>query len=1047
MKSYLRWVLRHRVTIIVLTMMVTALALFQAKNLRLVIDMNASMPQSHPFISTTNQVEKVFGSKYIVVVGISPREGDVFQPAVLERVQRITTALSRTEGVVAANMASLSATRAKNIIGNAEGFEVRKLMSAVPTTPTQLASLRQAVQKNPIYLGAIVSHDLRTTSIIAEFSEPPKGFRAIMSQVDAIIAPERDSSMDIHVSGIPSYLAEIERYSERMGVLLPVAIVILALVLYVAFKTRQGMVLPLVTALIAVIWGVGVMGASGIPMDVFNATTPILILAVATGHAVQLLKRYYEEFAHLRATSSLTPHEANTEAIISSVSKVGPVMIAAGVVAALGFFSLLIFDISTVRTFGLFTGIGIVAALILELTFIPALRGILAPPVDKGLAREGGSAWNTFAGMMARAVTVHRKALLLTFAAFIGVSLWGMTRVVDDNSVRTFFGASEPVSLDERWFNERLGGTNTLYVLIEGKTADAIKRPRTLKAMDELQAFLEKEPNVSKTTSMAYFIKRMNQVMNGDDPAQFRIPDNQDLISQYLMLYSMSGDPGDFNAFVDYDYKQANLTVYMKTDSSAYVQQLAQRIQAFSKTRLDDDVQVRVGGSAAQSTALGEVMVRGKIMNIVQTGGVVFVVSCLVFRSLVGGLLVLLPLLIAVVVNFGLMGWSGILLNVPTSLTSAMAVGIGADYAIYMIYRLREELSAGLEPDLAVRRVMGTAGKAVMFVATAVAAGYGVLWLSFGFNIHQWLAILIGMAMLVSALSAVLLVPAIILTFRPSFIFGQNAMKLNASVPASVAMFALLLGASLLPSSVWAAELDVQKLMERNYFVGHVKDSSFEATFTLTNSAGQQRVRKTIGYTKLKPGGTERMRMTRFVSPPDVKGTASLLVEEAEQDDNIWIYLPALKKVRRLVASNKRDSFLGTDFSYADVIGHPVKDWSFKLVREEALNGQTCYVVEGKPRSDEVKAETGYSKRVEWIGKDNAVTLKSEFWDEAGQPLKTAQFKEVRQVHAATDKWQPMLLEVLNTQTGHRTTIQFSNFAVNQQIKDELFTPRNMETE
>ena len=114
-------------------------------------------------------------------------------------------------------------------------------------------------------------------------------------------------------------------------------------------------------------------------MDVFNSTTPILILAVATGHAVQLLKRYYEEYEALSAKGTLTPKEANREAVIRSLIKVGPVMIAAGSVAALGFFSLVVFEISTVRTFGIFTGLGILAALILELRFIPALRSALPP--------------------------------------------------------------------------------------------------------------------------------------------------------------------------------------------------------------------------------------------------------------------------------------------------------------------------------------------------------------------------------------------------------------------------------------------------------------------------------------------------------------------------------------------------------------------------------------------------------------------------------------------------------------------------------------------
>ncbi|HAT33988.1 MAG TPA: hypothetical protein DCW29_25030, partial [Janthinobacterium sp.] len=231
----------------------------------------------------------------------------------------------------------------------------------------------------------------------------------------------------------------------------------------------------------------------------------------------------------------------------------------------------------------------------------------------------------------------------------------------------------------DRVLNDNLGGTNTLFLLIEGKHKDAIKDPATLKAMVELQRFLETQPSVGKTLSMADFVRRMNQAMHGDDPHYDTIPDSSELVSQYLLLYSMSGDPGDFDSYVDYDYRQAKLTAFLKTDSTANVEQLITKIKAFTAIHFPAEVSVRIGGSAPQDAALNEAMVKGKILNIVQIAAVVFVISSLIFRSLVAGALVLLPLLIAVLANFGLMGWSGILLNIPTSLTSAMAVGIGAD--------------------------------------------------------------------------------------------------------------------------------------------------------------------------------------------------------------------------------------------------------------------------------------------------------------------------------------------------------------------------------
>jgi hypothetical protein len=324
-----------------------------------------------------------------------------------------------------------------------------------------------------------------------------------------------------------------------------------------------------------------------------------------------------------------------------------------------------------------------------------------------------------------------------------------------------------------------------------------------------------------------------------------------------------------------------------------------------------------------------------------------------------------------------------------------------------------------------------------------VAAGYGVLLLSFGFNVHKWLAILIAVAMLVSALAALLLVPSLILTFRPAFIYKRMQKKLQPA-PAVAALVVFVFLAAIFPESASADDIDLTKIMEKNFIATKVVDSVFESTFTLTNKGGQERIRKTMGTTKLAENGIDNMRMTRFLSPPDVKGTVSLMVEHSTKDDDIWIYLPALQKVRRLVSSNKKDSFVGTDFSYGDVIGYKVGDWKYKLIKEETIDDHANYVIESTPVKNEVGSANGLSKRVEWIRQDNYVTTKAEYWDNQGQLFKTAQFNDIQLVDKQRNKWQPMELVANNLQTGNRTTIRFNNFKVNQKIKDDFFSTRYM---
>jgi len=252
-----------------------------------------------------------------------------------------------------------------------------------------------------------------------------------------------------------------------------------------------------------------------------------------------------------------------------------------------------------------------------------------------------------------------------------------------------------------------------------------------------------------------------------------------------------------------------------------------------------------------------------------------------------------------------------------------------------------------------------------------------------------------------------------------------------------------LIAALTLPASAWA--LTAIEIMDKNFVVGKYADSTSDTTMTLTNKSGQQRVRKTFGTSKLDTNGIDNKRMTRFLEPTDVKGTVSLLVEHSDKDDDIWIYLPSVKKVRRLISSNKKDSFVGTDFSYGDVIGHKVKEWNHTIVKEEDVDGKPCYVIESTPKDATVKTNTGYSKRIGWIQKDNFVTVKAVAYDEAGELLKEAKYSHWKEVDTIKHKWQAGILEAKNLQTGHSTVITIDQFKVNNGVKDDFFTTRYME--
>jgi predicted RND superfamily exporter protein len=767
--------------VIGVTLLVSGVLGFQIRNLHVVVDPNATLPHQHPYVAATREAELVFRLKHQVLIGVTARTGDVFTPEILAKVQRITDSLADLPGVEKKSVFSL-ARRAKNIIGTAGGLDVLPLMETIPKTEPEIKAVREAVRNNPVYVDAIISRDGRTAAILADFNTDPRGFQGIVDKVRPIVDRERDDSVEIAMGGRPVYLAQLERYSQRAELLFPIAVLVVGLIHYEAFRTLQGLLLPLVTALLAVVWGLGMMGLVHAPMDAFNVTTPILIFAVAAGHAVQILKRYYEEYHRLGLRGGAPAAETSRQAVVESLVRVGPAMLAAGIVAGLGFLSLVIFEVATIRTFGVFTALGIFSALVLELTFIPALRSLLPPPGGRETRRESERrGWDRITETIAGWVLGRgRQRIYAGVAVLLVVWTVAAMRVVVDTPLRSYFFENLPFQKDDRALNARLGGTNRLYVLIEGSGEGSIKDPQVIRAMEATQRFLEAQPQVGKTVSVADFIRRMNRAMHADDPAYDRIPESRDLVAQYLLAYSLSGELEDLDSYVDDRYRSANILVLLKTDSTAYTQELISKLKADLPAKFGAQVRIEFGGDLAETAALTETIVHEKLLNILQIAAVIFVITSAVFRSLIAGILVLVPLALAVLANFGLMGLLGIRLNIATSVISAMAVGLGADYAIYLVYRLREELDQSRDEALAVRTALTTAGKATLFVASAVAGGYGLLALSWGFNIHIWFAILIVSAMLVSCLGALTLLPSLILTFRPRFIFRRNRLPVSS---------------------------------------------------------------------------------------------------------------------------------------------------------------------------------------------------------------------------------------------------------------------------
>lgn len=751
----------------------------RVRSLEVIIDMDKIVPQTHPYTMTNNLVEKVFGGKIMMVVGLTANQDTIFKPEILEKIKIISTKAAEIPGVVNNSVFSIATRKAKNIVGNEEGMVVSRLMDKVPQTAKELSELENKVVNDPLLRDVLISNDKKTTQIIFEVKPLPSGVKQTVDDIKKVVEEIKDDTVRVTLGGGPLFLALAEKFSKRMGILFPLALLIIGLIHYEAFRTWQALFLPLATALLAVVWALGGLALMKQPLDVFNSATPILVLAIAAGHAVQILKRYYEDFAVAKKSNpNMSGPELNRTAVQTSLTTVGPVMVIACLVAAIGFFSLIIFDIKTIQTFGIFTGIGVLSALCLELTFIPALRSLLPAPKERELSREKArSFWDKLVEKFFILATEKRNVMFVTTVVIVAVLSLGGFWLKVENSQRLFYDPDSPERVDDAYLSQQMAGTSAIYVAILGDSPDSMKDPAVLSGIAKIQEQVNKDPNVGKTLSIADFVKKMNQALNNGDPKHFSIPETKDMIAQTLFLYTNSGDPGDFDSYVDSDYQKALIKVFLKGDHSVVVNRVFDIIRKTAKEELPANIEYHLGGGAATGVSVNEVMVKEKLLNIIQIMGAVFIITSLIFRSLLAGFLILVPLIAAVLVNFGVMGLLGIPLQLGTAMVSAMAIGVGADYGIYLSFRLREELKKGTSEEEAFRKAYASAGKAILFVSSAIAGGFGVLMFSRGFLPHIWMGGLIGLATVVSAVTTLTIFPAAILKLRAKYIFGDSKKK------------------------------------------------------------------------------------------------------------------------------------------------------------------------------------------------------------------------------------------------------------------------------
>lgn len=679
-----------------------------------------------------------------------------------------------------------SLSNVENIVARNDELVVGKVYESIPQGEAEWRRMRDSVMSNEVFRKVMVSEDERSTGIQVELYIPDDRSDLMYAMDRAIrdIMEDTPGEEETHVAGFPLLSATfMNSMQQDNGRLFPVVILLVATALFVIFRGLSGVVLPMAVAVISVIWTLGIMVLSGVPLNMMTTMLPVFLIAIGVADGVHLVSEFRDQYRRLGN---------RREAVRATMDHMTLPVIMTSITTAVGFFALAFTDVDVIREFGIFVAIGVLAAMVFSLTFIPAAltlgRGGRSPSARPGATRRFQRLDSMVLNLLVRlsAFSMRRNRWVIAVSAvLVLIGFYGMTRIKADNDFTTYFDQEWPIIRSIRAIDEYMAGSNIISVLVKApeQDGDPFKKPEYLAAVEGLQKHLAINPIVGKSLSLVDVIKRINLVMHDNDPAYNRLPAKEEVVAtnsgdvmvpgrqvvaQYLLLYENGGGE-NLSDNVDSGFTTLNVSVLLNSQNAIRIGELMEDTQRYAAANMPPGMQIAFAGSAEMAITTNNEIVRIQIVSLAISMVVIFFLLMLQFRSLGKGLLAMLPLAITVILNFGIIGLAGIDLNIAIAVISSIVIGISVDFAIHYLSRLQVELDKGVPLQTALAETMRASGKAIAANAVVVALGFLALALSDLYPL-QLMGLMIFQTLLISAFIALVVIPAAATFFNPRFV-------------------------------------------------------------------------------------------------------------------------------------------------------------------------------------------------------------------------------------------------------------------------------------
>lgn len=779
LKRGYRWslfVVRHRLLILIFVLIAGALFASGAAKIRSDVILTDLFPYDHPYLKLYARFAQVFGSGGSgLVIAVNAKTGDIFNQKVLTKVKQITGEVELWDEVYRMLTVSIASQTTKVVKTKASGEIVidQLMFPNIPQSQQELELLKEHIFSNPSYDGVLVSHDGTAALILTEMKENIS-YSRIFSLLRGVIEKYSDEETSIHVVGFPMLMGWIHSYRVQMYGVFAISMAIMVVILFLLFRNMVGMVAPIAMVVICTALGLGFIGWAEINFSPLLYVLAFLVGARMLSNAVQITHRYIEELSVSGDKTSAT--QSTIQAMVMPNAAAVATEMAGFLVVGLAKI-ILMKQVAMIMTFWMMT-------IVLEGVMVPIICSYMPFKKGKGHINGGGrEEWLARVNMaVARSVMKSgRYVAVVVIAGVVVIGSWQTSRlkVGDPTPGSPILWPSHTYNQDQGLINDKFNASSENFVLYYEGSVESVYDPVVLKTFENFsQHMADRLPDIYKSsTSIIDMGKMLNLIFHDGDEMWYQLPRNEEQLIGLLGYIRNSMSSGVIRRFIDKGLERSQITLFFSDHTSENMLRIREAAYEFFRRnpmKIENGEFKLAGGRIGMEIGLNEEMKRSHMLMDGLVLMIIFIVCTLMFRSPVAGAMLTVPLIISNLIAFSYMAATNIGLSVNTLPCSAVGVGVGVDFAIYLYSRCIEEYPRHRTWEQAIMTAVRTAGNGIVYTGLTLILPVMVWYFISALKFQAQMGLLLSILLLSNLVMALALHPLLIWTIKPKFMLRKT---------------------------------------------------------------------------------------------------------------------------------------------------------------------------------------------------------------------------------------------------------------------------------